>query len=78
MDPASFFLMLIVAVVLIGGGVVLALVRMVAGSGGDGGSDAVRPVHNEVSTPYHEHTDMTSTAGGEVDRTSSSTEHQVD
>lgn len=78
MDPASFFLMLIVAVVVIGGGIVLVVLRMAAGAGRDRELDDRRPVHNEVSTPYHEHTDMNVTGGGDVDRTPSSTEHQVE
>ncbi len=70
--------MLIVAVVLVGGGIVLVVARMAAGAGRDREPDDRRPVHHEVSTPYHEHTDLTGAGGGDVDRTSSATEHQVE
>lgn len=77
MDPGSFFLLFVVTVAVIGAGIALVVARMFAGAGRGDQTDAPRPVHHQVTTPYHEHTDMTS-MGSEPDRASSSTEHQAE
>ena len=78
MDPASFFLMLIVAVVVVGGGIAFAAMRTLAAQRDQPSASADRPVHQPVTTPYHEHTDMTG-AGHERDRsTPDNVEHQAE
>lgn len=69
--------MLIVAVVAVGGGIAYAVVRAAAGTGRGRGEGGERPAHHRVTTPYHDHTDMTG-ASTERERTSSSTEHQAE
>lgn len=70
--------MLIVAVLFIGGGVVYLAARALGSQGADRGEEPrTRPLHSAVTSPYHEHTDLTG-AGRERDRTTSDTEHQSD
>ena len=77
MDPASFFLILVVLLVAIGGGIAYVITRgAVSKSVGDGERPGPRPQHTEVTSTYHEHTDLEPGASGEVDRASSDREHQ--
>lgn len=77
MDPASFFLMFVVLLVLIGGAIAYVITRgAVSKSVEDGERPSPRPQHTEVTSTYHEHTDLEPGSSGEVDRVSSDREHQ--
>ncbi|MBJ7329141.1 MAG: hypothetical protein JHC95_04535 [Solirubrobacteraceae bacterium] len=80
MDPGSFFILLIVAVVVIAGGIAyVVLGGTIAASEDTDTADGSRPRHNEVTSVYHEHTDLL--AGrhepvAEPERSSAGREHQ--
>ena len=78
MDPASFFLLLIVLVIGTGGAIAYFVMRGVvrANEGGDRRWTEPRPRHSEVSSVYHDHTDLLAGSPREPERGSSDREHQ--
>lgn len=77
MDPASFFLIIVVTLGVVAAGLALVLSGVIASRDDQDDADrGERPTHTEVTTPYHEHTDMTG-AGGEREAASADVEHQA-